>query len=320
MKTESADDLMPVAGRRSFLGVADLSDAEVRDLMLRAEEFRALGLAGAPKVLHGRSLVTLFHENSTRTRLSFEQAAGALGARVSVVDVATSSLKKGESLRDTVVTLENLGFDAIALRHPGEGVPHQIAEWTTMCVLNGGDGCHEHPTQALADIATLARSRGGVDRLEGLRIAFVGDVLHSRVARSTALLLRRFGAEIRFVGPSAFLPSDARSLPGTYSSDLDEEMRGIDVLYMLRVQFERLGEGMVLDRERYISLFQLNRQRANALASDAVILHAGPANVGVEIDLHVSSDARMLATEQVCNGLFMRMALLELLLAKSVAA
>jgi aspartate carbamoyltransferase catalytic subunit len=264
-----------------------------------------------PKVpaLRGRTVVSLFYEDSTRTRLSFETAAKRLGADTMTFSVATSSVKKGESLLDTVQTIEAMGIDAIVVRHSAAGVPHRVASWTSASVVNAGDGRHEHPTQALLDAFTLRRHRG--PSLDGCRVAIVGDIANSRVARSDVGALHALGCDITLVGPPTLLPPRLDGWPVTVSYDLDDVLPDIDVVYLLRIQKERLGGAVDFPTLReYASRWGLTAERAARLKPDTLVMHPGPMNRGVEITADVADSARSLVTEQVANGVAVRMAVL----------
>ncbi|HZQ27079.1 MAG TPA: aspartate carbamoyltransferase catalytic subunit, partial [Acidimicrobiales bacterium] len=266
-----------------------------------------------PKVptLRGKTVVSLFYEDSTRTRLSFETAAKRLSADTMNFSVGTSSVKKGESLRDTVETIEAMGVDAIVVRHGSAGVPWQIAQWVDAAVVNGGDGWHEHPTQALLDCYTIRQRRGS---LEGLRIAIVGDVKHSRVARSDVLAFTALGADVTLVAPPTLLPPSLEGWSAAVSHDLDEVLPKTDVVYLLRMQRERQQEALLPSLREYTARWGLTRDRARLLADGALIMHPGPMNRGVEIAAEVASLPNSVITQQVANGVAVRMAVLYLLL------
>jgi aspartate carbamoyltransferase catalytic subunit len=264
-----------------------------------------------PKVpaLRGRTVVSLFYEDSTRTRLSFETAAKRLGADTMTFAVATSSVKKGESLLDTVQTIEAMGIDAIVVRHSAAGAPHRVAGWTSASVVNAGDGRHEHPTQALLDAFTLRRHRG--PSLDGCRVAIVGDIANSRVARSDVVALHALGCDITLVGPPTLMPPRLDGWPVTVSYDLDDVLTDVDVVYLLRIQKERAGGAVDFPTLReYASRWGLTAQRAARLKPDTLVMHPGPMNRGVEIAADVADSARSLVTEQVANGVAVRMAVL----------
>ncbi len=327
---------------KHLLAVDDLArpdDAGAPDLRAGIESM--LDLTGSfvevmqreiPKVpaLRGRTVVSLFYEDSTRTRISFETAAKRLGADTMTFSVATSSVKKGESLLDTVQTIEAMGVDAIVVRHAAAGAPHRVASWTSASVINAGDGRHEHPTQALLDAFTLRRHRG--PSLDGCRVAIVGDIANSRVARSNVVALHALGCDVTLVGPPTLIPPRLDGWPVTVSYDLDDVLPDVDVVYLLRIQLERNGGVAALDGaagrplrgesgrghgdvrfpslREYTSRWGLTAARAARLKPDTLVMHPGPMNRGVEIADEVADSARSLVTEQVANGVAVRMAVL----------
>jgi aspartate carbamoyltransferase catalytic subunit len=261
--------------------------------------------------LRGKTIVSLFYEDSTRTRLSFETAAKRLGADVMTFSVSTSSVKKGESLLDTVQTIEAMGIDAIIVRHSASGAPHRIASWSSASVVNAGDGRHEHPTQALLDAFTLRRHRG--PSLDGCRVAIVGDIANSRVARSNVTALTALGCDVTLVGPPTLMPSRLDGWPVTVSYDLDDVLPDIDVVYLLRIQLERHDDGGDVrfpTLREYAARWGLTAARAARLKPDTLVMHPGPMNRGVEIAAEVADSNRSLVTEQVANGVAVRMAVL----------
>jgi aspartate carbamoyltransferase catalytic subunit len=271
-----------------------------------------------PKVpaLRGKTVVSLFYEDSTRTRLSFETAAKRLGADTMTFSVATSSVKKGESLLDTVQTIEAMGVDAIVVRHSAAGAPHRVASWASASVINAGDGRHEHPTQALLDAFTLRHHRG--PSLDGCRVAIVGDIANSRVARSNVIAMHALGCDITLVGPPTLMPPRLDGWPVTVSYDLDDVLTDIDVVYLLRIQLERIGGGAAGNSadvrfptlREYSARWGLTAERAARLKPDTLVMHPGPMNRGVEIADEVADSSRSLVTEQVANGIAVRMAVL----------
>ena len=266
-----------------------------------------------PKVpaLRGKTVVSLFYEDSTRTRLSFETAAKRLGADTMTFSVSTSSVKKGESLLDTVQTIEAMGIDAIVVRHSAAGAPHRIASWSSASVVNAGDGRHEHPTQALLDAFTLRRHRG--PSLDGCRVAIVGDIANSRVARSNVTAMRALGCDITLVGPPTLMPPRLDGWPVTVSYDLDDVLPDVDVVYLLRIQLERQNNGGDVrfpTLREYSARWGLTAERAARLKPDTLVMHPGPMNRGVEIAAEVADSNRSLVTEQVANGVAVRMAVL----------
>ena len=306
---------------KHLLSGADL-DAETATLILdTAGEMASLAGREVKKLptLRGRTVVNLFYEDSTRTRISFEAAAKRLSADVINFSAKGSSVSKGESLKDTALTLQAMGADAVVIRHPASGAPHRLAHWVDGSVLNAGDGTHEHPTQALLDAYTM-RSRLG--RLAGLKVVIVGDVLHSRVARSNVLLLSTLGAKVTLVGPPTLIPVDiaAALAPGIeVSYDLDAALPDADVVMMLRVQRERLTPSGQHDcffpsEREYARRYGLDGARMRRLPEHAIVMHPGPMNRGMEITPEVADSARSTIVEQVANGVSVRMAVLYLLL------
>ncbi len=291
----------------------DVTADDVVRILDTADSFREVGTRVIKKVpaLRGRTVVNLFLENSTRTRISFELAAKRLSADVINFSAGGSSVSKGESLKDTALTLQAMGADAIVIRHSSSGSPLQLTRWVDGHVLNAGDGTHEHPTQALLDLYTMRERLG---QLEGLRVAIVGDVLHSRVARSLSLGLVKMGAEVTLAGPPTLIPPDAPRWGVNVSYDIDAVLPKLDVCYMLRVQTERQRLEYFPSVREYHRLFGLTRRRANLLADGSVIMHPGPMNRGVEIDSDVADLPQALIEEQVTNGIAIRMSLLYLLL------
>lgn len=274
-----------------------------------ADEFVEVLRRPIPKVpaLRGRTVATIFFEASTRTRLSFEKAAKALSADTMSFSPSTSSLKKGEGLKDTVLTIKAMGVDLMVVRHSGVGVPWRIADWTGLPVVNGGDGAHQHPTQALLDCLTLRQHFGSLD---GLRIGIVGDVRHSRVARSDVFAMAALGAEVTLVAPPTLLPLDMVGWPATATSELDDALTELDAVYLLRVQAERGGASVFPSFAEYRARFGMTTERMRRLKPDTVLLHPGPMIRGVEIDQEVADDPRMLVLDQVANGVAVRMAVL----------
>jgi aspartate carbamoyltransferase catalytic subunit len=264
--------------------------------------------------LRGRTVVNLFFEDSTRTRTSFELAAKRLSADVVNFSAKGSSVSKGESLKDTALTLEAMGADAVVIRHQASGAPHRLAHWVRGSVLNAGDGTHEHPTQALLDAYTMRQRLG---RLDGLRVAIVGDVLHSRVARSNVLLLTTLGAHVTLVGPPTLIPVDieaALSPETKVSYDLDSVLPAADVVMMLRVQTERMQDSFFPSAREYSRRYGLDVPRMRKLPGHAIVMHPGPMNRGMEIAPEVADSSRSTIVEQVANGVSARMAVLYLLL------
>jgi aspartate carbamoyltransferase catalytic subunit len=298
---------------RHLLSMQDLSAHDVVRILDTAESLREVGSRVIKKVpaLRGRTVVNLFYENSTRTRISFEIAAKRLSADVINFSSGGSSVSKGESLKDTALTLQAMGADAIVIRHSSSGSPRQLTKWVRGHVLNAGDGTHEHPTQALLDLYTMRERLG---RLDGLRVAIVGDVLHSRVGRSLSLGLVTMGAEVTLVGPPTLIPPDAPAWGVDVSFDLDGVLPKLDVCYLLRVQTERQRLEYFPSVREYARLFGLSGRRVELLPDDALVMHPGPMNRGVEIDSDVADLPQTVIEEQVTNGIAIRMALLYLML------
>jgi aspartate carbamoyltransferase catalytic subunit len=299
---------------KHLLAVADLEPGEIEELLDLAESFREVTQRDIPKVpaLRGKVVVSLFYEDSTRTRISFETAAKRLSCDVMAFSVSSSSVKKGESLRDTVQTIEAMGIDAVVMRHPAAGAPHRVADWIDASIVNAGDGCHEHPTQALLDLLTLRRHLGA--SLDGARIAIVGDILHSRVARSDALAFAALGADVTLVAPPTLLPSTLEDWPVSVRHELDPLLPELDVIYMLRIQRERQHEALFPSLREYTTRYGLTVERAGRLRKDALVMHPGPMNRGVEIAAEVAEAPASVITEQVANGVAVRMAVLYRLL------
>ena len=302
-----------MSAMRSLLSMADLDRDDIDQLLNLTESFAEVSERQIPKVpaLRGKTIAWLFYEDSTRTRLSFETAAKRLSADSMNFSVGSSSVNKGESLRDTVETISAMGVDGIVVRHQGAGAPHRITQWTDACVVNAGDGWHQHPTQSLLDIYTATRHLGD---LEGRRIAIIGDIKHSRVARSNAIGFSAMGAEVTFVAPRTLLPPSVEGWPVSVTHDLDEVIGEVDICYLLRMQLERQGQPVVPTLREFHEEYGLTVARAARLRDDALIMHPGPMNRGVEIDGEVADRPNAVITEQVTNGIAVRMAVLYLLL------
>ena len=298
---------------RHLLSIGDVTAEDIVRILDTAESFREVGTRVIKKVpaLRGRTVVNLFYENSTRTRISFELAAKRLSADVINFSATGSSIAKGESLKDTALTLQAMGADAIVIRHSSAGAPYTLTKWVKGRVLNAGDGTHEHPTQALLDLYTIRERLG---RFESLRVAIIGDVLHSRVARSLAFALVKVGADVTIVGPPTLIPPDAPAWGVQVSYDVDEVLPKLDVCYLLRVQRERQRQQYFPSVREYARLFGLTRDRVEMLPEGALIMHPGPMNRGVEIDSDVADLPQAVMEEQVTNGIAVRMSLLYLML------
>ena len=305
---------------RHLLSISDLSKLEAISILDTATELSRISEGAVKKLptLRGRTIVNLFAEDSTRTRISFEAAAKRLSADVINFSAKGSSVSKGESLKDTALTLQAMGADAVIIRHGASGAPQRLAdsEWMLGSVINAGDGTHEHPSQALLDAFTIRKhlSKGSSD-LAGIRVAIVGDVLHSRVARSNVLLLTLLGANVILVAPPTLLPVGVTSWPVTISYDLDSVIANVDVVMMLRVQTERMSDLFFPNAREYSRYYGLNTERLKLMAPNAIVMHPGPMNRGLEIAAEVADSARSVIVEQVANGVSVRMAILYVLLA-----
>ncbi|MCW2621814.1 MAG: pyrB [Frankiales bacterium] len=299
---------------RHLLSAGDLSLAEatlVLDTAAELEAVLASSSVGKLPTLRGRTIVNLFFEDSTRTKTSFELAAKRLSADVINFAAKGSSVSKGESLKDTALTLEAMGADAVVIRHAWSGAPVNLARYVQGSVVNAGDGTHEHPTQALLDAYTMRKRLG---RIEGLKVTIVGDVLHSRVARSNVLLLHTLGADVTLVAPPTLLPLGIETWDAQVSYDLDAVLPKSDVVMMLRVQRERMGVSYFPTSREYSLRYGLDVRRAAVLKEDTIVMHPGPMNRGVEIAPQVADGPRSTIVDQVANGVTVRMAVLYLLL------
>ena len=311
---------------RHLISVADLSRDDAVLILDTAAELASVADRPIKKLptLRGRTVVNLFYEDSTRTRTSFEAAAKRLSADVINFSAKGSSVAKGESLKDTALTLEAMGSDAIVVRHPASGAPRRLADWTSGRVINAGDGTHEHPTQALLDAFTIRQRLVGPDQrgkgLDGIRVTIVGDVLHSRVARSNVLLLDTLGAEVTVVAPPTLMPWAIESWPCKASYDLDAELRKSDVMMMLRVQQERMSAAFFPTVREYRRRYGLGTGRMALLPEHAIVMHPGPMNRGVEIAAEVADSPRSTIVAQVANGVTVRMAVLYLMLGGAAEA
>lgn len=302
---------------RNLLGIAGLQPWEIQYLLSEAEQWVALNRQSSKHDdrLAGQTVINAFFENSTRTLLSFEIAGKRLGADVVNMHAAQSSVKKGETLIDTAMTLNAMRADAIVIRHGSSGAVQLIADKVDCPVLNAGDGSHEHPTQALLDALTIRRRKG---EISGLKVLICGDILHSRVARSNILCLTTLGAQVRVVGPPSLLPDGIELMSVTAYTDFDAALDGVDVVMMLRLQSERMQGQFVPSTREYHRLYGLTQERLTRAAPDALVMHPGPMNRGVEIDSNVADDAsRSSVTEQVEMGVAMRMACLDVLTRKA---
>lgn len=302
--------------RKDLLGIRDMSREELELILDTAVPMKDIIKRDVKKVpaLRGKAMVTVFYENSTRTRTSFEIAGKYLSADTVNLAVSTSSVQKGESLRDTIKTIEVMGFDLMVIRHSMSGTPHYVARNTKMRVINAGDGTNEHPTQALLDMYSIREKKG---TLEGLKVAIVGDILHSRVARSNIYGLSKFGCEVRVVGPSTLMPPEVEKLGVKSYYSLDQALDGVDVINVLRIQRERQQSGLFPSLDEYSNLYMLSPDRLKRAKEDVLVLHPGPMNRGVEISSALADGVQSVINEQVTNGVAVRMALLFLMMGGS---
>ncbi|HKQ04891.1 MAG TPA: aspartate carbamoyltransferase catalytic subunit [Blastocatellia bacterium] len=305
--------------RKDLLGIRELSVEEITTILDTATSFKEINERPIKKVptLRGKTVINFFFESSTRTRTSFEIAAKRLSADSINISASTSSVTKGETLADTARNLQAMAPDAIVIRHPSPGVPYQLARLIDASIINGGDGAHEHPTQALLDAFTIREQKG---RISGLRVAIIGDIRHSRVARSNTHLLTKLGAQVRIAGPRPLIPPDYESIVEDSSDALlvcnriEAAIEGADVVMMLRIQRERMSEAFFPSLKEYSIQYGLTLKRLELAAKDAIVMHPGPMNRGVEISSDVADGNRSLILEQVHNGVAVRMAILFLLI------
>jgi aspartate carbamoyltransferase catalytic subunit len=312
MTTQASVDAALRLHSRHLLGIADLEPDEIRLILDTAEAMQEIAARPIKKVptLRGRTVVNLFFEPSTRTRTSFEVAEKRLSADTLSIAVATSSVTKGETLLDTVRNLEAMSPDMIVMRHSSAGAPHLLARVCRSVIINAGDGMHEHPTQALLDAFTIREHK---KRIDGLKVAIVGDLLHSRVLRSNVQLLNKLGAHVWACAPSTLMPTDLARFGVRPTTSIDEAVSGADVVMMLRIQHERMQGHFIPSTREYFTLFGLTPERLKRAAPDVIILHPGPMNRGVEIDSDVADGPFSVILEQVANGVAVRMAVLYLL-------
>ncbi len=298
--------------RKDLLGIADLSPEEIRLILDTAESFREVSTRPIKKVptLRGRTVINLFFEASTRTRSSFEIAEKRLSADAINFASGNSGMSKGESLVDTALNLQAMAPDLIVIRHAHPGVPHMLAKRVAAGVINAGDGAHEHPTQALLDALTIRERKG---RIEGLNVAIVGDIEHSRVVRSNIHLLAKLGAKVTVAGPHTMMPAGIEKMGVEVAFSLEEALRGADVVMMLRLQLERHKRVLFPSAKEYFELFGLTRARLKRARRDVIIMHPGPMNRGIEIASDVADGRYSVILEQVANGVAVRMAVLYLL-------
>ena len=297
---------------RHFRSIGEAGPEAVRRLLDLADHMAEVNRRPNPKVpaLRGRTVCNVFFEDSTRTRLSFETAAKRLSADTMNFAVSSSSVNKGESLRDTIETIAAMGVDAFVIRHKSSGAPWQIGQWTNAAVVNAGDGWHAHPTQALLDCFTIRNAFGRPDGFDGLKIAIIGDIKHSRVARSDIEAFAMLGADVTLVAPKTLLPPVTDGMPVTITTDLDAVIGEVDVVYLLRMQMERMTEALVPNLYEYTTRFGLTPERVTKLAEHTLIMHPGPMNRGVEVAVDPSELPGSVITQQVTNGIAVRMAVL----------
>jgi len=298
--------------KKHLLGIEELTTDELRLILDTAESFREVSAREIKKVpaLRGKTVVNLFYEPSTRTRTSFEVAAKRLSADVLNISTSTSSVSKGETLLDTVRNLEAYQIDILVVRHSCSGAPHFLAKHAKASVINAGDGLHEHPTQALLDMFTIRQHKG---KIEGLTVVIIGDIYHSRVARSDILALKKLGAKVVLCGPPTLVPRHFAEMGVEMSYDLDEAITDADVVYSLRMQFERQQANFLPSLEEYIKLFGLTSEKLKKAKEDCIVMHPGPINRGIEMTSEVADSPRSVILDQVTNGVAVRMAVMFLL-------
>ena len=301
---------------KDLLGIKELSKEEILYILEQAKTMKYILSQNAKKTPHlqGKSIVTLFYENSTRTRLSFELASKYMSAVAANMTAKGSSVAKGESLIDTAKTIDMMGTDVIIMRHSASGAPHLVAKNVKSSIINAGDGMNEHPTQALLDMYTIMEKKG---KIEGLKVAIVGDVAHSRVARSDIYALTKLGASVSVGGPSTLLPPDIEKLGVKAYTNVEEAIKGVDVIIALRLQHERQKSGLIPDLREYTRFFGIDEKRFALAKDDAILMHPGPVNRGVELTTGVMENPRCFIDEQVTNGVAVRMAILNILTRRS---
>lgn len=307
---------------KHLLSIEDLTADDIHQLLELTDHMVEVSSRPIPKVpaLRGKNVVSLFFEDSTRTRTSFDTAAKRLSADTMNFAVSSSSVNKGESLRDTIETISAMGVDAFVVRHKSSGAPQMITRWTDASIVNAGDGWHQHPTQALLDSYTIRTELGRRDGFDGLHIAIVGDIKHSRVARSDVQAFTMLGAKVTLVAPPTLLPPSLDGWPVEVSHDLDALLPDLDVLYLLRVQRERMDQGLLPSLEEYSAMYGLDARRAARLSPQALVMHPGPMNRGVEMVIDPAELPRSVILQQVANGVAVRMAVLFTLLGSGSAA
>ncbi len=294
---------------KDLLGLRGVSAAQIKEILDTAAQLKPVLMTKSKKTPHlqGKSIVTLFYENSTRTRMSFELASKYMSAAAANISASASSVAKGETLLDTGRTLDHMGTDVIIIRHPMSGAPHLLARHVRSAVINAGDGMNEHPTQALLDMFTMREKKG---EIKGLKVAIIGDVMHSRVARSNIWGLNTMGAEVVLAGPPTLMPYDLEAMGVKATTDVDEALRGADVVMGLRIQRERQQSGLFPSVSEYSEFFGISSRRMELPARDAIVMHPGPVNRGVELNSDVIDADYSFIDEQVTNGVAVRMALL----------
>ncbi|MFV0498371.1 MAG: aspartate carbamoyltransferase catalytic subunit [Candidatus Fimivivens sp.] len=303
---------------KDLLGLRDISREEIEEILNTAAAMKQVVSGPTKKTSHlqGKSIVTLFYENSTRTRLSFELASKYMSAVAANIAASSSSVKKGETLIDTAQTIDMMGTDVIIMRHPMSGAPHIMAKHVKSAIINAGDGTNEHPTQALLDMMTIREKKGG---FEGLKVAVVGDVVHSRVARSNVYGLTKMGAKVVLAGPPTLLPAPGCEIPGVdYCYRVEDAVRDADVVMALRIQLERQKKGLFPSVREYARYFGIDPKMMQLARPDALVMHPGPMNRGVEISSYVADSDQSLINEQVTNGVAVRMALLYMMTRRDV--
>lgn len=307
---------MPIK-RKDLLGLKNVKADEIEEILYTADLMKHILLQNNKKTPHlqGKSIITLFYENSTRTRLSFELASKYMSASAANISVSSSSVQKGETLVDTGRTIDMMGADIIVIRHPMSGAPHLLAKHTKASVINAGDGMNEHPTQALLDIFTIKEKK---ESFKGLKVAIIGDIYHSRVARSNIWGLTTLGANVFLFGPSSLMPPGIEKTGAIVCNNMEEAMEGADVVMALRIQKERQQSGYLPSLREYSMLYGINRDKLSCAKKDVLIMHPGPVNRGVEISSDVADMSASAINEQVTNGVAVRMALLYLMTRRGV--
>lgn len=297
---------------KHLLGIKDLSAEQIISILDSADKMKKNVLEAGKKdsCLSGKSIITLFYENSTRTRLSFELASKYLGATAANITASGSSVEKGETLEDTGKTIDSMGTDIVIIRHSASGAPHMLSQYVNASVVNAGDGMNEHPTQALLDMMTIREKFG---KFEGLKVAIIGDVKHSRVARSDVYALNKLGADVTLCAPTTLMPTQMEELGAKVCFDADKAVKDADVVMGLRIQLERQKSGLFPSVREYHKLFGINKRRMNLANPDAIVMHPGPVNRGVELAADIADGPQSVINTQVTNGVCVRMAVLELL-------